>query len=354
MTTKGQQSAVGRPRRRSRFALAVAFVAVVGAALGAIPARPSAAASNGQWSVFPATLRGQAPRAFLEPVLTPGKTYADAVTVTNDTAAALTFHLYAADAINTPGGGLSLRRRTDVQRDIGAWIKLPVATLTVAAHRSVVVPFTILTPAQAAPGDHVGGIVAENTQGVTSRSGSVPITIVQAVGVRVYGRVVGPLHPRLALPQMSLSTTGSLATQFDGKVGARVTFRVHNAGNTILSPVAQVVLSTPFGTAAQKRFIVNDLLPGNSLDYSVRFPAVNTYGHLHAAVSVTAIRATANASASAWTLPWVLAAIVVLVLVLLAVALVHTRRRRRARHEEAGEEVDAEAASSPQVAGDRR
>jgi len=351
MTTRGQRTATGRAQRSCQ--LVVAFAVLLGAALGAVGVRPSAAASNGQWSVFPTTRAGQAPRAFVEPVLTPGKVYTDAVTVTNDTAAPLSFHLYAADAINTPGGGLSLRRRTDVQHDIGAWIKLPYAMLTVPAHAASVVPFAILTPAQATPGDHVGGIVAEDTQGATSHAGSVPITVIEAVGVRVYGRVVGPLHPRLVVPQMSLSTTRTVATQFSGSVDARVAFRVHNAGNTVLSPVVHVVLRTPLGTAAQRSFIVNDLLPGSSLGYSLAFGGVNTYGHLHAEVTVSAVRATASATASAWALPWALFVIVVLVVVLLAFVMVHRRRHRRQRCQANVEAPDEEHAASAEAVGDR-
>lgn len=286
------------------------------------------AASNGQWSVFPTTEPGHPPRAYVTPTLNPGKPYVDSVTVANYTGASLTFNLYGADAINTAGDGLSLRRRTDIQIAMGKWITLPYAQLTVAAHSATVVPFSILPPEQASPGDYLGGIVAEDTQGTASRSGSVPITVIQAVGVRIYGRISGPLNPRLGLSHTSLTVVDSAGTEFGGSVDANVKFTVRNSGNTILSPATNVVLTTPFGTAVRRAFTINQLLPGNSLNYSLRFPGVSAYGHLRAQVIVTGEGVRATGVAAAWVLPWGFFVIVLVVVVLLAALLVHIRRRR--------------------------
>jgi hypothetical protein len=322
-------------------------VLVLGTSFGVAPASPSSAASNGLWSVFPTTLPGKEPRAFVQPVLTPGKLYVDSVTVANYTAAPLTFHVYGSDAINTRGGGLSLRRRTDVQKDIGKWIELPYSQLTVPANSSTEVPFAILTPPQATPGDHVGGIVAEQTQGTTSHAGSVPITVLQAVGVRVYGRVVGPLRPHLSLRQVSLSVNNSAATQFGGTVDAHVGFTVVNSGNTVLSPRASVELSTPFGTAARRRFTLNPLLPGSSVPFALSFPGVNPYGHLHAQVQVTSARTTATGAATAWALPWALLAIILVVLVVLVLVIRNRRRRRKADKSKKPEAVPIDSGATP-------
>jgi hypothetical protein len=322
-----------------------AMAAVVLAAACSLPATPASAASNGLWSVFPTTLPGHAPRAFLEPELTPGKPYVDSVTVANYTAEPLTFHLYGADAINTPGGGLSLRRRTDVQKDMGKWVTLAYSLLTVPPHTYSVVPFVIDPPRGAVPGDHVGGIVAEETQGTTSRAGSTQITVVQAVGVRVYGRVVGTLKPSLSLRQVSLSARTSTATQFGGTLRADVGFVVVNTGNTVLSPRTTVVLSTPFGTAARRTFAVNQLLPGYAVPFSVRFPGVNAYGHLHASVQVAIAHATETGTATAWALPWALFGVVLVAIVLLFVAL-RARRRRKAKRPE-DSETESEVGATP-------
>ena len=310
------------------FASAFALVSVL---IGVDSPSPATAASNGLWSVFPTTHAGQAPRPFVEPKLIPGKVYADSVTVANYTSAPLDFHIYASDAVNTPGGGLSLRPRTAVQQDIGAWIHLPYSTLSVPPHGATEVPFTIDPPQQAAPGDHVGGIVAENIQGTTSKSGSVPVTVIQAVGVRVYGRVVGPAHPGLTLSQLSLSVRQSAATELISSVGIRVAFRVHNSGNTVLSPIATVLLTTPVGTAARKSFVVNEILPDSTLAYSLGFSGLNTYGHLRVQVSVNGQGANARGVSTVWTIPWALFVLGVLAIASVVWIVVRRRRKRRVR-----------------------
>jgi hypothetical protein len=316
---------------------------VSGALFAAGPFTSARAASNGMWSVFPTTLRGQLPREVFQPVLTPGKQYTDSVTVANYTTTPLTFHLYGADAFNTPGGGLSLRPRTVPSVDIGSWIKVVYPELTVPARSFSAVPFTILPPPQATPGDHVGGIVAEQVKGKTAKTGSVPITIVLAVGVRVYGRVVGPLNPGLAIRHMTLDVHDTVASELGGGVGARVRFTVLNDGNTVLSPSAQVELTNPFGTAGRRAFSINQLLPGNSLSYSLNFPGVSAYGRLRAEVRILGAQTDAMASATAWAVPWaLLAVIIVVVLVLLIVWVLRRRRRRRRTASEPAEQLEPE------------
>jgi hypothetical protein len=333
---------------RSCGLAAVTAFACLAATLSVSSGRPASAASNGQWSVFPTTLPGQAPRGVVRPTLVPGKTYFDAVTVANLTANPLTFHLYAADAINTPGGGLSLRRRTDVQRDIGNWIKLPYSMLTVRPRGAIVVPYTITPPVQASPGDHVGGIVAEDTQGITSQSGSIPITVVQAVGVRIYGRVSGPLDPKVSIAGLSLTVNRSVASQFGGSVDAKVRFQVRNLGNTVLSPQTRLVLTTPFGTAASRRLRGDQLLPGSSLSYSITFRSVNTYGHLRAQAVSTAIGTRASADAAAWTIPWVLLLLLIIIVLFFAGLTIRKGRRKKAadHQEEPDRDVPESEATS--------
>jgi hypothetical protein len=332
MTRHFRRSILGHGHRRRSLGALAALLILAGAPL--VSTTPVGAASNGLWSVYPTTVPGQPSRVFVEPELVPGKTYADSVTVANYTGASLDFNLYGSDAFNTPGGGLSLRRRTDPQVDIGKWIVLPTAMLVVPAHGQSVVPFTINPPAAATPGDHVGGIVAEETQGTTSNQGSVPVTVIQAVAVRVYGRVKGPLKPQLSVRKTSMTLTRPTSSQFGGPVSARVRFTLTNSGNEVLSPETRVALTTPFGTAAHRSIEVGQLLPGNTLTYSLAFANLTALGHLQAEVTATALHAKATGSAKAWVLPWGLFGIVIVVLlVLLFLALRHRKRRRAASKE---------------------
>jgi hypothetical protein len=331
-----------RGHRRRRLGAGAALIILVGAPLFSAP--PAGAASNGLWSVYPTTAPGHPSRVFVQPALVPGKTYADSVTVANYTSAPLDFNLYGSDAFNTPGGGLSLRRRTDPQVDIGKWIVLPTAMLVVPAHGQAVVPFTINPPQAATPGDHVGGIVAEQTQGTTSNQGSVPVTVIQAVAVRVYGRVKGPLKPQLSVRNTSMTLSRPTSSQFGGPVTARVRFTLTNAGNEVLSPEAKVALTTPFGTAAHRSIEVGQLLPGNTLTYSLAFPGLAALGHLQAQVTVTAGLARTTSTVAAWALPWGLIIIAIVVLMILLFLALRHRSRRRAASKELEEPESTEPA----------
>jgi hypothetical protein len=51
----------------------------------------------------------------------------------------------------------------------------------------------------------------------------------------------------LGLATAALSVQGSVAGEFSSSVDARVTFSVHNSGNTVQSPTAMVLLTTASG-----------------------------------------------------------------------------------------------------------
>jgi hypothetical protein len=330
-----------RPRqsalpRRLLAVVAAALVVVGGAWILESP--PAArAASNGSWSVYPTTVPGTKPRVIFSPQLTPGKTTGDSVTVTNLSGLPETFDLYAADAFNTPGGGLSLRRRVDPVEGIGAWIHLGHSSIVVPPHTSIDVGFLVAVPTDATPGDHVGGIVAEQTTGTTSRRGSVPITVIQAVGVRVYGRVAGPAMPRLGVDAPNLAMHGTAGTLFGGTTAGVVSVRVANQGNVVLTPVAHVTITSPFGTVATKTIQVGPLLPRDSVTLHAGVSGLRASGSVDTKVNVQAQGAkTVSASSSQFTLPWGLI-VVLLVLVGVVLTLLRWRRRRRRGRADAAE-----------------
>jgi hypothetical protein len=308
-------------------ALAVATASVL---VGA--AAPAGAETNGSWSIFPTTVSGQLVRPYFQPVLTAGQSYADSVTVTNQTQTAATFNLYAADAYNTPTGGFALKRRTDHQTAMGAWIQLPITQITLEPRSYEVIPFTIDVPAGTAPGDHAGGIVIESTTGTTTVHGSLAITALRAVGVRVYGRVQGKLSPSLAVTGLSVAAHTSVASLFGLGAPSTVTFTVANTGNVRLTSKAVVTLAPLFGGSAGTRTVtVPELLPQNAVTYKVPFGSTLTYGQLTANVSIIATGSSSSGSASTLVIPWLL----LLVLVVIVVLLVAWRRRKH-RLERAG------------------
>jgi len=294
---------------------------------------PAQAASNGSWSVYPTTLPGYWPRVVFSPSLVPGKTVTDSVTVANLSASPLSFDLYAADAFNTPGGGLSLRRKVDPVEGIGAWIHLAHSSVLVPAHKSVAIPFVIVVPSDATPGDHVGGIVAVETTGTAASAGSVPVTVIQAVGVRVYGRVSGAVVTRLEVTPPKIALKRTIPSLFGISTTAVATIRVINGGNVVLTPVAHLKVTDSFGLVDTRSIALGPLLPGESVTRRFTVPARG--GHLEARVSATATGAHSTAVSSLWVVPWGLLVAVVVLLVLAVLTLAWWRRRRRRRRNSA-------------------
>ena len=237
--------------------------------------------------MYPTTLPGYWPRVVFSPSLVAGKTVTDSVTVSNVSDSALSFDLYSADAFNTPGGGLSLRRRVDPVEGIGAWIRLAHSGVVVPAHEKVAIPFVIAVPTDATPGDHVGGIVAAETTSTASSAGSVPITVIQAVGVRVYGRVTGPMVARLGVRPPHLAVHRSVSSLFGGTTDAVVRVSVVNRGNVVVTPTAHLEVTDTFGAPATRTFAIGPLLPGEAVMRHAKV-RVRGLGDLRATVNVTA------------------------------------------------------------------
>lgn len=326
--------------QRRRVGLGSAFLVMGIGILGSFP--PSAeAASNGSWSVYPTTRPGQSSQVVFNLRLTPGKTVLDSVTVANLSSGLQSFNLYAADAFNTPRGGLSLTRQGDPVQGIGSWIRLSHSSVTIQAQGESVVPFVVVVPANARPGDHLGGIVAEQASGTPSSAGSVPINVVQAVGVRVYGQVIGPLKPHLRVlpPQLGVGTTAS--SLFGGSVRGTVTFRVINDGNVVLTPQAFVTTSGTIGGTSSHLYDLGPILPGESIveRHAVEVQAV---GQVRTAVTLAAGGATATASTEKWVVPWALVGVIVIVIAAftLGVVAVLRRRRKHPRHQTSKTDVE--------------
>ncbi len=110
------------------------------------------------------------------------------MTVVNQTPAPITLNLYAADAFTTKAGAFSIRPNYWPKTQMGAWIHLPITQLTIPKDSGDLIPFIYEVPVNPTPGDHAGGIVAEETQGTVSGKGNVRVRVLQAVGTAVYGR----------------------------------------------------------------------------------------------------------------------------------------------------------------------
>src|SRR6185503_7586052 len=115
------------------------------------------------WGVSPGSSAGEAERTNFTFEVFPGQVIEDTVSVTNFTDEPIDFRLWSGDGYNTEDGAFAIYGADVAPLDTGSWVTLPVETQTVNPNSRADVPFSITIPANASPGDHVGGIAALNT-----------------------------------------------------------------------------------------------------------------------------------------------------------------------------------------------
>ncbi|MBW9205562.1 DUF916 domain-containing protein [Mumia sp. zg.B17] len=310
----------------------IAFV-MLAVATAVVPS-PVHAADNGAWSVTPTpgSESSPTPRSYFVLEGAPGATLTDKVRIRNYTKRALTFSLYGADGYNTEQGGFFALRTLDrPQVDVGAWVKLPVQQVKVARRTQVDVPITIQIPANATPGDHVGGIVALNgaIEG-SAESGGLDVGIKRAVAARLYLRVSGPTTPALEVSDVQLDHDRGLFP-WSGSGKGRVTYTVENTGNLRLSPASVITVSGLGGRELDEveTAAVVDLLPGQTAKLSADVAGIGSADRVSVDVTLATPEGVRDErSTNAWIVPWPL---VVILLLALAGALWWWLRRRAER-----------------------
>lgn len=251
------------------------------------PSTPPAGGAVTRWSVAPANANGPDGRTrFSYQGVKPGAVVRDQVSITNLGAAPVTFRVYAADGITTPDGSVGVETAAVKPTDIGAWTRLGHASVRVPPRSRVVERFTITVPANAAPGDHVGGVIVSYSEKV----GSSQVTRENRFAVATYLRVTGPLTAALGVEAVSTSYHGS-ANPFGGG-DAVIAWTVRNTGNVRLSGIQTLSVTSAFGTeAATEPATLEELLPGDAVRVTARMPGVLPAGPLKAHVTVTPAQA---------------------------------------------------------------
>ena len=247
-------------------ALLLAFAPISAASAasltGPVSSVAGAAAAPIAWSVKPSDDSRGARTAF-NYATDPGSQVNDTVIVTNSGTVAGDFAVYAADAINDrETGNLTLVARASKSIDLGAWVTTNTASVHLEPGTQATIPFTLLVPSDATPGDHSAGIVASSTTSGNSKGQTV--TVDQRVGVRVNLRVSGPVVPRLTAAGFVTGFTPSLNPFAPGTLD--VDYSVANRGNIRLDVGQKVDVVGPFGIHLGQVAPpgIHDLLPGQS------------------------------------------------------------------------------------------
>ncbi|WP_223690451.1 WxL protein peptidoglycan domain-containing protein [Leifsonia poae] len=256
-------------RRIPLAALAAGLVSLVALGIGVAPA---SAADTDAISGGPSDDRTR-----LSYQLQPGQQVADDYVVRNTGTTPQQITLFATDAFTTQDGDYALLDTAKKPTGVGTWVTFegshPAEKLTLAPGEQRTVPFTIVVPANAGPGDHPGGIV------VSSQKGDGQILVDRRVATRLYVRVPGDLQARLTIASLG-ADYHSEWNPFTGST--TVAFTVTNSGNVALGAHLLVGANTFFGigAGATVRKELAELLPGSTRTLSVVVPGVPQTGYL--------------------------------------------------------------------------
>jgi hypothetical protein len=317
-----------RPRTTTA-ALAQATAVALLAALVLLGAGARPAAADDSWAIGTASNDFGSGRQNYWYTLDPGGRLEDGLVIANHGTTPLRLAVYAADGF-TKGGRLDLVAKDAKSARVGVWVHPDRPGVTVRPGESLEVPFTVTLPANAAPGEYMGGIVTQAGEGG------------RRLGIRIRLRVGGSLKPSLSAENLHVRYSGT-PNPF-GKGAATVTYTIRNTGNAILTARQAVSVAGPFGRSRVRAGQVDDspqLLPGDTWKVSVPVrgvtPAVSLTGTVtlvplltDAAGSVAPL-AVVTTRAHTWTTPWALLLFLVVLCGLVVAGLTARRRLRQVR-----------------------
>ena len=265
-------------RRRAALLGVLPFATLV---LGLVAAAPAGAAAVGGLGVRPAHSDPADPatKAYFKPVIAPGGTFSDAVTVTNSSDAPMTLFVTPVDGLTSTGSGAVYANRQDPVEKAGRWVAPATGTVTVPPQGSLDVPFTVRVPGTAVPGDHLAGIAVEDAHPHSS-GGTFSVTeIIRAVvGIQIQ-------VPGAAAFTMTAGTP-SLA-KLPGTSNAAVTIPLVNTGGLLGKPALTVSLAGD-GYSRTVTRALDTVLPGDHIDYPFVWPDDVRSGSYAISVSLTA------------------------------------------------------------------
>lgn len=223
-------------------------------------------------------------RSRFEYAADPGQSVTDQVYVGNTGTERQDFTVYATDAFNATDGGFSLLATEETPTGIGTWVHFDDGsnrlTFSLEPDEVRLVTFTLEFPADASPGDHVGGIVASVLQE------GAQVSVDRRVATGIFARVSGELQPSLTISSVDATYAGDWWNPFAGSV--KVLYSVNNTGNVALAGNVTGDVSTWFGIPAGAPqgggFPV--LLPGSSATYELDLPGVGQWGYLNPVIDL--------------------------------------------------------------------
>jgi hypothetical protein len=174
------------------------------------------------------------------------------------------------------------------------------------------------------------------------------VPVLEGAGVRVYVRVVGLLHPGLAVTHQQINSSYPPFAWLTGSDRGGVSFDVVNTGNAKLNVTADIKAVNLFGSTVKTYPAVKmpAFLPGSTSFITEPVIHLPRMGLVEFDIALRAKGVSATGSAQQLLIPWVLVVIVVVVIVM-AGAWWWRRRRRKKAHPEAGKASSGPPSPAP-------
>src|SRR3954454_9613165 len=160
----------------------------------------------------------------------PGAQIRDRLQVANTGGVPLDLHLYSVDATTGVTTGMVMENRASSQRGVGTWVALSTDSIHLAPGEVQIVEFTVDVPAGATPGEHWGGLIAEDTN-VRKGTGQFAVDQVLRVGVALGVVLPGARVEQLAIRGLSQKVINNLNQVF--------VVDLANDGNVMVKPAAR-------------------------------------------------------------------------------------------------------------------
>jgi hypothetical protein len=257
------------------------WIAAALAALAAGLATPAPAGAQGAaFSITPTTQR-----PYFVFKSAPGGVVQGQVRIVNVSAMAGQVALYAVDATTGQTSGAVYLSRSAPRRDVGAWIRVSTPRLTLGAHQSAIVPFSVQIPGSTRGGQHLGGVVAAPLQPVTTQvtrrgKNAFRVNVQEIAIVAVQVNLPGRAQQQISISSLSASGRPGYQTLLIG---------LANTGNTLLKGAGRLAVSTAGGKRVfDHTFRLDTFVPQTHIAFPVyvqrkRLPA----GGYRATVTIT-------------------------------------------------------------------